>query len=101
MIQEQIQNLPIEKIVVEENLRKTFNEESLDGLAMTMKHVGQLQPIRVRKAGEQFVIVDGERRYRAARKLGLLTLAAIVETKPLNEGEIVQRQLASFQRDDL
>jgi ParB family chromosome partitioning protein len=69
---------------------------------MSMKSVGQLQPIRVRRVGEKYVIVDGERRYRAARKLGLPTLAAIVEAKPLEDSEIIQRQLiANLQRDDL
>lgn len=102
MNQEQIQYLPIEKIAVEGNVREAFSDESLNGLAMSMKAVGQLQPIRVRKVGEKFLIVDGERRYRAAQKLELSVLAAIVEVKPLEEADVVQRMLISnVQRDDL
>ena len=99
--QEQIQYLPIERIVAEKQARETFDEESLDGLLMSLREVGQLVPIRVRKAGEKFVIVDGERRYRAARKLGLSTLAAIVEAKDVAESEVLQKQLISnVQRED-
>lgn len=102
MPQEQIQYLPLDQIIVEDNVRETFNDESLHGMALSLKAVGQLQPIRVRKAGQKFAIVDGERRFRAARTLGLPTLAAIVEAKALDEGELVQRQLiANVQRDDL
>ncbi|MBC7817332.1 MAG: ParB/RepB/Spo0J family partition protein [Planctomycetaceae bacterium] len=100
--QEQIQYLPIDRIVAEQQARETFGEDSLHGLMLSLREVGQLVPLRVRKAGDKFVIVDGERRYRAARKLGLSTLAAIVEAKDVAEGEVLQKQLISnVQRDDL
>lgn len=101
-MQEQIQYLPIERIVAEKQAREIFDEESLHGLLLSMREVGQLVAIRTRKVGDQFVIVDGERRYRAARKLGLPTLAAIVENKDVAESEVLQKQVISnVQRADL
>ena len=68
----------------------------------SIKAVGQLQPIRVRREGERFIIVDGERRYRAFQAMNRLTIAAIIEAQALSEGDIVQRQLiANCQREDL
>ena len=48
-------------------LRRT----SIDGLARSIHEVGLLQPIRARRHEDKLVIVDGDRRYRAARKAGL------------------------------
>lgn len=102
MVQEHVQYLPLNQIAVEQNVRTTFDDESLEGLLLSLKSVGQLQPIRVRKVGDRYVIVDGERRYRAARKLEMPTLAVIVEGKELGEGAVVLRQLvANVQREDL
>jgi len=99
---EQIQHIPLDKIVAEVQVRKAFDEEGLVGLAAMLKDVGQLQPCRVRKSKDAFVIVDGERRYRAAKLAGLTTLAVIIEGKDLCEGEVLQRQLiANCQREDL
>lgn len=102
MNQEQIQDLLLDRIQTARQVREHFDEEATQGLAASLQEVGQLQPIRVRKVGDKFVIVDGERRYRAARKAGLKSLAVIIEDKDLNEGEVIQRQLiANCQREDL
>ena len=57
---EQIQYLPIGKIVCERQVRDHIEEESLRELASGLKEVGQLQPIRVRKVDDKYVVVDGE-----------------------------------------
>lgn len=102
IIMEQIQYFPIERIKAQTQVRREFPTESLAELAASLKEVGQLQPIRVRKVGEEFLIVDGERRYRAAQLAGMATLAVIVEEKDLSNGEVIQRQLiANCQREDL
>ena len=102
MSHEQIQYVALEKITTALQVREHFDEESLQGLAESLKEVGQLQPIRVRKGGDKLVIVDGERRFRAARKAGLAQLAIIIEDKEIGEGAVIQRQLiANCQRDDL
>lgn len=99
---EQIQHIPLDKIVADVQVRKAFDEEGLVGLAASLTAVGQLQPGRVRKLGDKYVIVDGERRYRAAKLAGLTTLAVIIENKDLCEGEVIQRQyISNCQREDL
>lgn len=99
---EQIQYIPLDKIEVDPQVRKEFDEESIDGLVASLKAVGQLQPIRVRKVADKFRVVCGERRTRAARLAGLTTLAAIIEGKDLSEGDVLQRQIIeNCQREDL
>jgi ParB family chromosome partitioning protein len=59
--------------------RQVFDDEALDELAHSIKHVGLLQPIVVRTlANEQFELVMGERRLRAAQRAGVATIPAIV-----------------------
>ena len=102
MATEQIQHLTVEQVIAKPQIRTIFDEEALEGMIASLKEVGQLQPIRVRPEGKQFVIVDGERRYRSIAILGWRTVAAIVEANPLSEAEILQRQLISnCQREDL
>ena len=63
---EQIQRLALDKITTKKQVREYFDQESIAGLAETLKSQGQLQPIRVRKVGDKYETVDGERRYREA-----------------------------------
>jgi len=51
--------------------RKHFNDERLGELAESIRHLGVLQPLLVRAGKSGYEIVLGERRYRAARRLGL------------------------------
>jgi ParB family chromosome partitioning protein len=82
--------------------RRKFDEEAEAGLMQTLSEVGMQQPIRVRPAGDRYLIVDGERRYRAALKLGRKEVPCIVEGKDLAEWEVRQRQwIANAQREDL
>lgn len=102
MPHEQLIRVPINKIVAVGQVREQFDEESIAGLAATLKTQGQLQPIRVRKVGEKYVITDGERRYRAAKVAGLSELDAIIEERDLTSGEVIERSLiANCQREDL
>lgn len=61
-----------------EQPRQTFQEEGLDELSASIKEHGVIQPILVRKNGEYYEIVAGERRWRAARMAGLRELPVIV-----------------------
>ena len=103
MPQEAIQYLPLDKIERAAQVRDAVSEESLLGLARSIQEVGLQQPIRVRREGSAFKVVDGHRRLRAVTKIpGSTTIAAIVEEKDLCEGEVIQRQLtANCQRVDL
>jgi ParB family chromosome partitioning protein len=58
--------------------RTAFDEESLEALAASIRQVGLLQPIVVRRGSEGFELVAGERRLRAARLAGLSTVPAMV-----------------------
>jgi ParB family transcriptional regulator, chromosome partitioning protein len=60
--------------------RLTWNEESLDELAASVKEHGVLQPILVRPlAGNRFQLIAGERRWRAASRAGLAEIPAMIE----------------------
>lgn len=58
--------------------RSQFDEQALEGLVSSIKEVGVLQPIVVRRSGEAYELIAGERRLRAARKLGLASIPAVV-----------------------
>jgi ParB family chromosome partitioning protein len=60
--------------------RKTFDEESLNSLSASISSIGVLQPILVRSVGQdQYEIIAGERRFRAAKRAGLDRIPALVQ----------------------
>jgi ParB family chromosome partitioning protein len=75
--------------------RSEFDEEDLRRLAESLKSRGQLQPIRVRWSAEhdRYVILTGERRWRAAAMAGITTMECVVENRVLTPDEILQDQL--------
>jgi ParB family chromosome partitioning protein len=101
--EEQIQYLPIDSIVPDpDQPRRDFDPEALQGLAVSMREVGQQDPIRVRRDGDRFVIVNGERRWRAAKPAGFTHIAVIIEERELCQDEVLQRQLiANCQHEHL
>src|SRR5687768_8390452 len=58
--------------------RAHVDDDRLDELARSIKSNGVIQPIVVRKVGERFQIIAGERRWRAAQKAGLLRVPVVV-----------------------
>lgn len=80
--------------------RKTFDEESLQELADSIKEHGILQPIAVRKKGRKFEIVAGERRYRACLLAELEVIPVII--KELSDAQMMELAiLENLQREDL
>lgn len=80
--------------------RKHFDQTSLEELASSIKQYGILQPLVVSPSGEEYIIIAGERRYRAAQIAGLDKLPAIVRSTE----EIEQLEIAlieNVQRVDL
>lgn len=75
--------------------RKEFDPEALEQLAVSMKTRGQLQPIRVRwnDSLDRYVVVVGERRFRAAKIAGMETIAAVVVTGEANPEDLLEDQL--------
>jgi ParB family chromosome partitioning protein len=58
--------------------RTRFDEEAIDSLAASIREVGVLQPIVVRRAQNGYELIAGERRLRAAKKAGLATIPAVI-----------------------
>src|SRR4029079_14884138 len=58
--------------------REYFDEQALNALAESIREVGVLQPVLVREADDGYELTAGERGWRAARKVGLQTVPAIV-----------------------
>lgn len=80
--------------------RKTFHQESLEELAQSIKERGVLEPIVVRRIGDRYSIVMGERRFRAAQMAGLKQIPAVI--RDLSDDEAKADALVeNFQREDL
>lgn len=82
--------------------RQTFDEERLEELAASIRLEGVLQPIAVRYQREEdrYVILHGERRWRAATLAGLASIPAIVRDVPA-ERRLVQQLMENVVREDL
>lgn len=59
--------------------RKYFNDDTLEELALSIKNVGIISPIIVKKKGNFYEIISGERRFRAAKKLKLKKIPIIIK----------------------
>ena len=59
--------------------RKIFQDAQIDDLAESIKKYGLLQPILVKKQDDRYIIIAGERRYRACKKLGLEDVEVIIK----------------------
>lgn len=80
--------------------RKQFNEETLKELADSMKEYGVLQPLLVKRKGDNFQIIAGERRWRAAKMAGLKEIPVII--REYNKQQSVEIALIeNVQRADL
>ncbi|MEM7678640.1 MAG: ParB/RepB/Spo0J family partition protein [Myxococcota bacterium] len=80
--------------------RKTFDDAALAELAESIREHGLMQPILVRKRGQNFEIIAGERRWRACQKAGLKEIAVIV--KDLADTAVFEWALIeNIQREDL
>ncbi|MBE6160926.1 MAG: ParB/RepB/Spo0J family partition protein [Firmicutes bacterium] len=80
--------------------RKTFNEESLNELADSIKEHGLVQPIIVKKSVKGYDLIAGERRTKASRLAGLKTIPAII--KDYNDNEMREIALVeNIQRENL
>jgi ParB family chromosome partitioning protein len=95
------QSVPIEMIVPNPNQpRKTFESLALDDLVSSIQEKGVLQPLIVRKVGESFEIVAGERRWRAAQRAQLHELPVIV--REFTDTEVLEVAIIeNIQRSDL
>jgi len=80
--------------------RRSFTEEGLEQLAESIRRHGVLQPIVVRRSGDGYQLIAGERRWRAAQTAGLQRIPAVV--RELDDSSMVQVALIeNLQREDL
>ena len=81
--------------------RTSFDEEALDELAASIRELGIIQPLSLRKTGDNaYQIIAGERRYRAALRAGLTSVPAYIRTA--NDSELTEMALIeNIQREDL
>lgn len=95
--------LEVELDLIEPNRkqpRKYFDEAALEELAASLKTYGMIQPIVVKKNGEYYEIIAGERRWRAAKIAGLAKVPVVI--KKWEEGEAFEAALVeNLQREDL
>ena len=115
--EENLAEIPIDQITVNPHQpRKTFNFNSLSELAVSIQNSGVIQPIIVRRDGDGYQLIAGERRWRAARQAGLQRIPAIVreatdaqslelalienllreDLNPIEEADAYRRLLAQF-----
>ncbi|WP_161531503.1 ParB/RepB/Spo0J family partition protein [Riemerella anatipestifer] len=96
-----IVEINIEDIYPNPNQPRTyFDEDALNQLAQSIKNLGVIQPITLRKDGARFEIISGERRYRASQIAGLKTIPAYIRL--VNDQELLEMALVeNIQREDL
>ncbi len=80
--------------------RRLFAPEALDDLVKSIQTHGVLQPLLLRRMGDHYELVAGERRWRASRQVGLETVPAII--KDVNDRDALELTLIeNLQREDL
>ena len=84
----------------EKQARKTFNDESIEELAESIKKYGVIQPIIVTKKDNFYQIIAGERRWRASKKAGLTEIPAIVRDDEERKNKEISL-IENIQREDL
>jgi ParB family chromosome partitioning protein len=94
-------NIPIRDIDPNsEQPRKFFNEAALSELCQSIKNHGVIQPIVVNKMGSRYMIIAGERRWRAAGLAGLDKIPAVVKNYSIKEVKEISL-IENLQREDL
>lgn len=82
--------------------RENFSEEEINHLAASIKEVGLLQPVVVRKIDEShFELIAGERRLRACRQNGMEQIPAIIRTDLTDDDMLILALLENIQREDI
>jgi ParB family chromosome partitioning protein len=93
--------VPVQGVVPNPKQPRThFDEEAIDQLAASIREVGVLQPIVVRKAPNGYELIAGERRLRAARKAGLATIPAVVRDSE-DADTLREALIENIHREDL
>lgn len=80
-------------------MREHMNEQKLDELANSIKTHGLIQPITLRRVGDRYEVVAGHRRFKAAKRAGLVTIPAVVRELSETEGDELKIHENLFRED--
>lgn len=98
---QQIIAVPIRDILANpEQPRKIFYDEAIRELSGSIKEYGVLQPIILKKESDGYIIIAGERRFRAAQMAGLTEIPAVVKNMEEQEAALISL-VENVQREDL
>ncbi len=102
MKQALISDVDLEKIEANPFQPRTkFDEEALKELAASIREIGLIQPITLRKSGpDSYQIIAGERRFRAAQKAGLTSIPSYIRHAK-DDGMLEMALVENIQREDL
>jgi ParB family chromosome partitioning protein len=93
-------DIPIEKIVTQDNVRQSYNKDALKGLAQSIINVGLLQPVIVRENDDEtFTLLVGHRRYEAAKLAEVKAIRAIIFDD--SESKLALQLIENLQRENL
>ena len=99
--EKQVQNLPLEDVLPNRfQPRIKFSEESIEELANSIREHGVIKPIVVRRIGDKYEIIAGERRYKASQLAGKDTIPAIITNLDDNDSAEIAL-LENIQRENL
>lgn len=99
---DQVYFVDINKITPNEDQpRRNFNDEALNELAESIKQMGVIQPITVKKVDDYYMIIAGERRWRASRKAGITEIPVIVKNDISDIEALEIALIENIQREDL
>lgn len=92
-------DIPFDNIVIEDNIRSSYNDESISELASSIKEYGLLNPLTVYADGNVYKIVAGHRRYLAIKTLGITS----VPCKIIDDSTLVKelQLIENIQREEL
>jgi len=101
-VSQSLETVAINRLKVKPQVRKHFDDASLDGLAANIREVGLQQPLIVRREDDSLVVLDGERRLRAFSRLGATEVPVLILDDDPSIVDVRLRQLAcNLQREDL
>lgn len=100
-LKQQIISVPIKDILANpEQPRKIFYDEAIEELSGSIKEYGVLQPIILKKGIDGYIIIAGERRFRAAQMAGLTEIPAVIKDMEEQEAALISL-VENVQREDL
>ena len=97
-----LEEIPVQLIAPNpDQPRRSFDEESISELAASIKQVGLIQPLVVRKVSDRYYLIAGERRLRAVKLLSWPTVQCIISANYGDEDSALMAVVENLQREDL